>query len=379
MKGNGPGIRKDKYLGCLVGGAAGDALGYPVEFMSESEIRNSFGERGITECTPLVGSALISDDTQMTLFTACGLLNSISEAEGAPEFNKILSNIGSCYTDWLLTQALCYPITAEKTNSWLANVPELFSRRAPGGTCLTALNMRIRGAEASIAHPLNSSKGCGGVMRVAPIGLFNPNGALTIEQTDLLAAEAAALTHGHDLGYIPAAGLAHIVRRTAQENASIEEAVTDMIKATEAMFSDKKHVTDHTDLMNEAVKLSYSNTPDIDAIHKLGEGWVAEEALAIAVFCALRYSDDFDKAIVTSVNHKGDSDSTGAITGNILGAHLGLSAIPERFINRLELIDVTKELAEDLLKPDVNSQSYKNKYSIKNYKPKRNEGKKTCT
>jgi ADP-ribosylglycohydrolase len=152
-----------------------------------------------------------------------------------------------------------------------------------------------------------------------------------------------------------------------------------MIKATEAMFSDKKHVTDHTDLMNEAVKLSYSNTPDIDAIHKLGEGWVAEEALAIAVFCALRYSDDFDKAIVTSVNHKGDSDSTGAITGNILGAHLGLSAIPERFINRLELIDVTKELAEDLLEPDVNSQSYKNKYSIKNYKPKRNEGKKTCT
>ena len=81
----------------------------------------------------------------------------------------------------------------------------------------------------------------------------------------------------------------------------------------------------------------------------LGEGWVAEEALAIAVFCAVRYQDDFAKAIRVSVNHKGDSDSTGAICGNLLGAWLGKENVAEAFdLNDLELCDVIETIAEDL-------------------------------
>ena len=87
---------------------------------------------------------------------------------------------------------------------------------------------------------------------------------------------------------------------------------------------------------------------DQNAIRELGEGWVAEEALAIAIFCALRYSNVFEKAIITAVNHDGDSDSTGAITGNILGAYLGLSKIPDRFLKNLELKDIIMALAADL-------------------------------
>src|SRR5699024_6849945 len=77
-------------------------------------------------------------------------------------------------------------------------------------------------------------------------------------------------------------------------------------------------------LLMRAVKLARDPAvSDLDGIHALGEGWVAEEALAIAVFCAVRYQDDFAAAIRAAVNHKGDSDSTGAICGNILGAWLG--------------------------------------------------------
>ena len=86
----------------------------------------------------------------------------------------------------------------------------------------------------------------------------------------------------------------------------------------------------------------------MDAIHKLGQGWVGDEALAIAIYCALKHSDDFDKALIAAVNHNGDSDSTGAITGNILGAYLGMSGIPKKYIDNLELVDVLTELADDL-------------------------------
>jgi ADP-ribosylglycohydrolase len=82
---------------------------------------------------------------------------------------------------------------------------------------------------------------------------------------------------------------------------------------------------------------------------KIGEGWVGEEALAIAVYCALKYQDDLRGALIAAVNHDGDSDSTGAITGNILGAYLGANAIPQAWLKKLELREVITELADDLL------------------------------
>ena len=84
------------------------------------------------------------------------------------------------------------------------------------------------------------------------------------------------------------------------------------------------------------------------AIHQLGEGWVAEETLAIAVYSALKYERDFDKAIRTAVNHNGDSDSTGAVCGNILGTYLGYDAIPKKYKEHLELHDIIMEIADDL-------------------------------
>ena len=71
--------RKDKIRGSLIGGAIGDVLGYPVEFASYSNIKSMFGENGIARFVlNNNGVAEISDDTQMTLFTANGLLYAIT-------------------------------------------------------------------------------------------------------------------------------------------------------------------------------------------------------------------------------------------------------------------------------------------------------------
>ncbi len=335
---------KEKYLGCLIGGAVGDALGYTVEFMKDSEIFNRFGETGITDYVLNKGVAQVSDDTQMTLFTANGLLLGKTENKDLKKLDNYLDWVFECYKEWLQTQMGNYPKICYKKKSWLMNVKKLYASREPGFTCLKAL----RTGRGSIKNPLNSSKGCGGVMRVAPIGLFFNEDEYSIEEIVIFGAEAAAITHGHDLGYISSGALVHIINLITQKNFSILEAVEDMLKVVSEIFNDEAHINEFTELMCKAISLSKSDIEDLSAIKSLGEGWVAEETLAIGIYCSLKYSDDFEKAIVTSVNHSGDSDSTGAVTGNIIGAYLGIRAIPEKFLSNLELKDVITEIAEDL-------------------------------
>lgn len=337
----------DKYRGCLIGGAAGDALGYAIEFLDERTIFARFGSSGITEYELYDGVAQISDDTQMTLFTANGLLFGTTRGMTRGIMGSYPSYVAHCYRDWLRTQTSKYPLNTDdsSTCSWLVNIPELFSRRAPGTTCLSAIRA---GAHGTIEKPINYSKGCGGVMRVSPVGLYFGPGSMPDDELDRMGAEVAALTHGHELGYIPAASLTHIIRRVAHEDVTIEGAVLSSLNATERIFHAARELPSFMSLMHRAVSLSKQDVDDVDAIHELGQGWVGDEALAIAVYCALKYPDDFEKAIVAAVNHEGDSDSTGCVAGNIVGAHVGLSGIPAKFTENLELKDVIIEIADDL-------------------------------
>lgn len=328
----------DKFRGCLVGGAAGDALGYAVEFLSEDMIADRFGEGGITAYQLHQGLARISDDTQMTLFTANGLLSGVAKA-CAPA--KLSAFVAQAYMQWYKTQITSYERRSrEQYSCWLMDVPGLYAARAPGNTCMTAIT---QGCCGSPEQPINNSKGCGGVMRVAPIGL------LFGQKADRLGAEVAALTHGHEMGYIPAALLVHIVGLVAHNDAiTLKAAVLDGLAAMKELFAEAAHLPAFIRLIEQAMELAAGNTNDLDAIHALGAGWVGDEALAIAIYCALKYEQDFDKAMIAAVNHGGDSDSTGAIAGNILGAYLGLSAIGEKYIQNLELLDVIVEIADDL-------------------------------
>ena len=335
------GVKNDEELnrikGCMFGGAIGDALGYPVEFMSYDSIRRKYGERGIESYDLCGGKALVSDDTQMTLFTAQGLLN--GEADGEITTEKIYF----AYLDWLKTQG--YSVKCGYKGKYrLSDCKDLNYSRAPGNTCLTALSSGSMGVR---KNRINTSKGCGGVMRVAPIGLFIDKFDGDFDKVAFFAADAAAITHGHELGYIPAAALAYIVAKL-YKGAELIDAIENCIKAIDKLFPNAWHLKEFDDIMRKAIDLSAQDYEDEYAINRIGQGWVGEEALAIAVYCALKYKNDFKKAICAAVNHGGDSDSTGAIAGNISGTYLGYKKIPAEYLDDIELKDLLNKISHDL-------------------------------
>ncbi len=198
--------RKPQYFtGCLLGGAVGDALGAPVEFDSYAEIQRKYGE---VQGYILSGDELasITDDTQMTLFTAEGLLRAFCRGNRRgvkPIFEPIVYH---AYLRWLVTQGEHSPdpdFSPENFDGRLITVKELHVRRGPGNTCLSALRS---GKMGTIGEPINNSKGCGGVMRAAPVGLI-----MDTHNAFDTASKLAAITHGHPSGYLSAGVLAEII------------------------------------------------------------------------------------------------------------------------------------------------------------------------
>lgn len=338
---------QNKCRGSLVGGAVGDALGYAVEFDSLQDIRNKYGEKGITDYELHNGVALFSDDTQMSLFTAEGLLSAVQS--GKVSEKEILPYIASAYEHWYYTQ--CRP-PLNMSKSWLTNIKALWACRAPGMTCMSALRSISMPNSAPV---VNNSKGCGGVMRVAPIGIFSAAHPkfLDLEHAGYLAGYAADITHKHPLSTYSSMALAMIVADCMSYDKVNRDkfrfiVANRVFKLLGLYFNDDKHLSELSELVLKALSLAESDKVDIDAIRELGEGWVAEETLAIAIFSVMRYIDDFEKCIICAVNHDGDSDSTGAVAGNIIGAILGYRAIPEKYLSTLELRDVLVSVADDL-------------------------------
>lgn len=333
-----------QFKGCLLGGAVGDALGAPIEFMSRSAILSAFGAAGLDDYAPAFGRlGSITDDTQMSLFTAEGLLRTFvrSAMRGIPA--NAASVTARAYRRWLATQGEPPAHDVDPSDSasgWLIREMALHARRAPGNTCLAAL----RAMPAGGGPAKNQSKGCGGVMRVAPVALYMWRLQLEegADQAFELAVELSALTHGHPTGQLAGGVLAATVHELLA-GASLPHAVK---KATAILQSKPDH-EETLAAVKHAETLAASTAPAPDAIAQLGQGWVAEEALAIALYCAL-VATDFSAGVLMAVNHDGDSDSTGAIAGNLLGAQHGVGAIPRPWLEQLELHDVIEQVADDL-------------------------------
>lgn len=335
---------KNRIRGSLIGGAVGDALGYPVEFLSYNDILRIYGDNGITRYN-LADSekALISDDTQMTLYTACGLIN--AKKSGV----SVVEAVKHAYLEWLYTQRSLR--TRPYSDCWITDVIGVEGAlRAPGTTCLSALRSIAGGYKVD-----NDSKGCGGVMRVAPVALYGvAHGIEDITALDTLSAELSKMTHQHPLGYIPSAFVNHLIYRLAtSEDIVVDDVrgyVGQSLVAVSELYPDNwRDIEVFASLIHSAILLAENeDMTDSEAIAELGGGWVAEETVAIAVYCTLRHFDDFERAVVASVNHSGDSDSTGAVTGNIMGAIVGYDSIPLHFKRNLEHHDVILKVADEI-------------------------------
>ncbi|WP_054742614.1 ADP-ribosylglycohydrolase family protein [Cellulosilyticum ruminicola] len=340
---------KPEYLeGCLLGGAIGDALGAPVEFKKYDEIITVYGENGIIELIPGLGrkEALITDGTQMTMFTVEGLLRSMTRAKRKGvqwDKNDIAHTVFRAYLRWLYTQGLNTPHWAEKDyDGFLVKIKKLHAYREAGITSITALGKGIKG---SVAHPVNDSKGCGGLMRIAPIGLVDLE-----EDVFEIGCEVAAITHGGACAYLPAGTLAVIIKELVRG----QEITYAIGRALQRLKLEPKN-EQCVECIEKTLILIEEDGITREKIESLGEGIFAHEALAMALYIAgntIRHTkgtrEDIREALCKAVNHNGGSDIVGAITGQILGVYYGVEKIENLFKVPVELEKEIRDLAKDL-------------------------------
>jgi len=317
--------------GTLFGGAIGDALGYKVEFKGLSSIRASYGEQGIQEPLETNGQFVVSDDTQMTMFTLEGLTRGLGKTD-----ETILEEIRLAYIDWLSTQSP--PEIGWKSRGEICNDKRLWFLRAPGNTCLSASRA---GAHGTLTKPINDSKGCGGVMRSAPLGLVK---AWSPQKAFDMGCRIAVMTHGHPSGYLSAGALSCLICHLINGK-HIREALSKTLPLLEKSDNGEETLA----ALTKVIDLSSSkNTDVIEGIRQLGEGWTGEEALAIAVYAVLRASS-FQEAVTIAANHDGDSDTTASIAGQLYGAWYGVEPIPEQWIKKLDIQEIMESLCKKLV------------------------------
>lgn len=294
----------------LFGLALGDALGWPTEFSSLVRIKEQFGPQGIQEPPD---PALYTDDTQMTTALTEGILD---VGKDAP-LDAIINAIGKRFIEW----------------------KDEAPRRAPGNTCMSGV-IRFESGVPWQESGIAGSKGCGSAMRVATIGyLYRDDDERLYE----VAKASGIITHGHPAAVAASIAGAYLVKL------ALTGAHTTQYMSKVMTFCDG--ISDEFDAAILRVGHVLGWTDEEAALRHIGQGWVGEEAIALALYCVLRYDDDYVACVRRGANSNGDSDSVACIAGGIMGARLGsLDGIPSGWVARCEnrdyLMDLAKRMAE---------------------------------
>ena len=339
--------RLEKFEGCILGGAIGDALGAPVEFMRLSEIYKKFGSKGIT-LKSFIKSKIpleFTDDTQMTFFTADGLIK--SSIKNKSKYSIDFMDVYESYRDWLNTQKGINIFD----RGWIGKIKNLYQVKAPGNTCISSLMENIPG---TVSNKLNNSKGNGGVMRTAPIGLLYYSKPYIAFKTGIA---CASLTHSNPDAYLSAGAFASIISHIIQG-----KTLEDAIKKTIRLLKKCDKSEDVISKLEQSLKLAKSNVDTNYAIKTIGNGNIGSEALSLSLYSALKNKMNFSKSIEMSSNIDGDSDTVAAITGNIVGAYNGISCISKKVLEKLTNYDELKLLSKDLYVQHNNIANKSNRY-----------------
>jgi ADP-ribosylglycohydrolase len=312
----------------LLAQALGDAFGYIIEFDKWESIKAMYGSNGLPyELSKL--ELVATDDTQMALFCLEGITNADKKAkENGRKLEDPTDEIYQSFLDWYATQDIYHlaDLNLESKTGLLA-YKELYERRAPGNTCLSALGSKRKG---SVRNPINDSKGCGGIMRVTPIAFF----AKSIDDAFDWGVKQAAITHGHPEGYLSAGVYSAVAYELIHNTNDIFKA----IDKAEAILKDYPKSENMMNIVNKTVWTSkHSQGLQNNALtSELGQGWVGEEAFSVAVYCAAT-SSTFKEMIEKSANHSGDSDSTAMLAAGLWY----LSTRDESFLNDAKYVDLT--------------------------------------
>lgn len=337
--------------GALWGLALGDALGYPVEKLGREQI---LAAQGVDSPAGLVGSLgagelLVSDDTQLTLYTLDGLTEVLewnNDGQAADE----LACIWLAYLRWY--RGLGRPEPAHAPFSLarpLDSYPAAVTERGPGRATLAALATGEMQFMAKNVNP--EALGTGALVRSAPFGFLPVADDATVVK---LASHAAALTHGHPEAIVGAAAYALLVRYllASREVVGCErplaEAV-DMVRSWLGTVEGRAALPGDGSRSLAALDAAVAGAESGVLEGLTGAEWTAPEVLGYAVWVALRAeravalgADSAEQvllALAEAVAVDGDSDSLAALVGSLLGARFGVEVFDRALLDRLDAAD----------------------------------------
>jgi len=294
----------DRFRGCLVGLAVGDALGGPLEFMSAGEIVAQYGG----PVRDMVGGGWLhlrpgeyTDDTQMTLCIAESIVG-----RGAFDMADIVRRFVAWY---------------DSQPKDIGNITRL---------ALTELKRGTSWQEAGrVAHQRSGgrSAGNGSIMRCAPLALYRWPDCRRLIQDSV---DSSRVTHWDDLACYSAAALNLIIAELLQgrRRSAVETAIGRLSELAPTV----------------AQRLAGVETKSQTDLEPTG---FVLDTLEAAMWC-WRHTDSFEEALVTAVNLGGDADTVGAVCGALAGADFGLSGIPSRWLEALEGATHLAHLAQEL-------------------------------
>lgn len=336
---------RQTYLGCLLGLAVGDAMGYTVDHKSWAKIQADYGPNGLMGYDLVNGYADVTSYTQLAAFTCNGLLLGITWGRMRGRMAPYVRYIAMADQEW------CYSQRAwgrpSKTYCWLMHEPELCRRRCMDTRMMdTITNSRPGTPEERV----NQFQNPGALTTALGVGLFFDPERMEQEKIDRLGAEAVALTHGSPLAFLTGAALAHIISRcTYAPELPLRELYQETLEMLESRYGHEYSQTyEICGWIRQA--LYYVDTPTLSPQESMERLQCdnAAQVLAGAVYATLFCNGDFDAAVIAAVNHSGRSAATGALAGAILGARMGEEALPKFYLECLEPVDILRELAEDI-------------------------------
>ena len=332
----------EKYMkGCLLGLAVGDAMGHTVDEKSWQEIREDYGPGGLLGYDLVNDRAAASAHTQVAAYVTNGLLLGITR--GKPEL--YLRYINLSLREW--ARAQYYPRDPERSYCWVAKLPQMRGRKCKDSRMLDALRIDTPG---TMEKPTNRASTPGSLPGAVAVGLACSGKGMDRSLAAQLGAQAIALTHGNVETFLCGGVIAETVASILDDPAKpLQSHFTAAIETVTGRFADRyPQAEEMAHSLRRVIQGAQQPAEDPREVMEKLSCETAVQCLAGAMYAALVWQEDFDNAMILSVNHSGRSAAVASITGAILGARMGAEALPEFYLECLEPAPILEELAADL-------------------------------
>lgn len=337
---------RDLYQGCLLGLAAGDALGYTVDKKSIDEICRDYGPDGLLGYDLVNSYAQTSSYTQIAAFVTNALLIGITRGKQKGQITPFVRYLQLAQLEWANAQT--YQRSPEPQRCWVSQVSAFRQRCCMDYRMLDTLRQKRIG---SMENPCNRNAAPGAITAAIPVGLFFHPDRMDVSEIGILGAQAVALTQGDAAAFLSGAALAYMTAGIVQEpDCPLELQFSQAADAVAGQFGREFAAAGELrSLLHKAIQLAKNTSVSHTDVMAQLRCETCAQVLAGAVYACLASGGDFDKAMIIAVNHSGRSAAVGAVTGALLGAQMGLQGLPDFYMEGLETAPYLLTLAADLV------------------------------